>query len=79
MPVQAVSNLTVLQCICGIFYVLSAYTRVPNPMQYDKTNTENTHLLPFLACDSLTGFGSKNVINTILHLALVNAYGFILK
>ena len=41
----------------------------------DATSPENTHLLPFVTCDSLTGFGSKKVINTILHLAQVNDSG----
>jgi hypothetical protein len=59
----------------GMLNKLSVCLCVPNLCKNDTTSLKNTHLLPLLACDSLTGFGSKAVINTVSHTAQVNAGG----
>jgi len=39
-----------------------------------RNGREMPHLLPFLASDSLAGFGSKVALNTVWHPAQVNAH-----
>jgi hypothetical protein len=39
-----------------------------------RNGRKSSHLLPFLASDSLAGFGSEVAVNTVWHPAQVNAH-----